>query len=247
MDKIGPICRSVEDCALVLNAMYGPDGHDVTTIDAPLDWSPSAPLSGLRIGYVKSEFERSQGGGRGGNNSNAAARKKLYDDALETLRKAGAKLDEATLPETDAQQMIVLLESEAAAAFDDITRDGRVTQLRAQDRGDWPNSFRRSRLIPAVEYIRAQRARTILQQQMDEFMKNWDVLVTPTGSATLTITNLTGHPQVAVPCGFINGTSSQSILFTGHLYDEGTPLRVGLALEQATDWHNMHPKMDWAS
>jgi len=251
MDKIGPICRSVEDCALVLNAMYGPDGHDVTTIDAPLDWNPSAPLSNLKIGYVKSEFERTQGfGGRGGNNPNAAqqaaARKKIYEDALEALRKAGAKLEEAELPQTDAQQLVVLLDAEAAAAFDDITRDGRVGQLRGQGRGDWPNSFRKSRLIPAVEYIRAQRARTLLQQQMDEFMQKWDVLVTPTGSATLTITNLTGHPQVAVPCGFIGGNSPQSILFTGRLYEEGTPLRVAHAFEQATEWHTMHPKMEWA-
>ena len=257
MDKIGPICRSVEDCALVLNAMYGPDGHDVTTIDAPLDWNPSAPLSNLKIGYVKAEFERTQGfgggggGGRGGNPNAAQAaadRKKLYDGAVaslsDALRKAGAKLEEAELPQTNAQQIVFLLQAEAAAAFDDITRDGRVTQLRSQGTGDWPNSFRTSRLIPAVEYIRAQRGRTLLQQQMDEFMQNWDVLVVPQGTATLTITNLTGHPQVAVPCGFVNN-APQSIIFTGRLYEEGTPLRVALAFEQATDWHTMHPKMDW--
>jgi Asp-tRNA(Asn)/Glu-tRNA(Gln) amidotransferase A subunit family amidase len=252
MDKIGPICRSVEDCALVLNAMYGPDGHDVTTIDAPLDWNPAVPLSGLKIGYLKSEFDRvaGLGGGRGGglNNQNAAQasadRKKLYDDALEALRKAGAKLEEAELPQTNAQQIVFLLQAEAAAAFDDITRDGRVTQLRGQAPNDWPNSFRSSRVIPAVEYIRAQRGRTLLQQQMDEFMQKWDVLVVPQGTQTLTITNLTGHPQVAVPCGFVN-KAPQSILFTGRLYEEGTPLRVALAFEQATDWHTMHPKMDW--
>jgi|SRR5579872_2532872 len=245
MDKIGPICRSVEDCALVLNAMYGPDGHDVTTIDAPLDWNPSTPLANLKIGYVKSEFERTQGG-RGGTPEQAAARKKLYDDALEALRKSGAKLEEAELPQTNSQNALFLLEAEAAAAFDDITRDGRVLQLRGQSRNDWPNTFRSARLIPAVEYIRAQRARTLLQQQFDEFMQKWDVLVVPQGTATLTITNLTGHPQVCVPCGFLNGNSPQSILFTGKLYEEGTPLRVALAYQQATDWHTMHPKMDWA-
>jgi Asp-tRNA(Asn)/Glu-tRNA(Gln) amidotransferase A subunit family amidase len=245
MDKIGPICRSVEDCALVLNAMYGPDGHDVTTIDAPLDWNPASPLTAMKIGYVKAEFERTQGG-RGGTPEQAAARKKLYDDALEALRKAGAKLEEAELPQTDTQDVVFLLQAEAAAAFDDITRDGQVAKLRAQGRGDWPNSFRTSRLIPAVEYIRAQRARTLLQQQFDDFMQKWDVLVVPQGTATLTITNLTGHPQVCVPCGFLNGSSPQSILFTGRLYEEGTPLRVALAYQQATDWHAMHPKMDWA-
>jgi Asp-tRNA(Asn)/Glu-tRNA(Gln) amidotransferase A subunit family amidase len=251
MDKIGPICRSVEDCALVLNAMYGPDGHDVTTIEAPFDWNPSSPLSGLKIGYVKSEFERTfGGGGRGRGVANpdfaqqAAARKKIYDDALDALRKAGANLEEAELPETNAQQIVFLLQAEAAAAFDDITRDNRVATMRAQGRGDWPNSFRTSRVIPAVEYIRAQRGRTLLQQQMDEYMQKWDVLVVPQGTATLTITNLTGHPQVAVPCGFMNG-NPQSIIFTGRLYEEGAPLRVAHAFEQATEWHTMHPKMDW--
>ena len=130
------------------------------------------------------------------------------------------------MPETNAQQIVFLLQAEAAAAFDDITRDGRVAELRAQGRGDWPNSFRTSRVIPAVEYIRAQRGRTLLQQQMDEYMQKWDVLVVPQGTATLTITNLTGHPQVAVPCGFMNG-NPQSIIFTGRLYEEGAPVRAG--------------------
>lgn len=79
---------------------------------------------------------------------------------------------------------------------------------------------------------------------MDEFMQKWDVLVTPTGGPLLTITNLTGHPQIAVPCGFIN-KAPQSILFTGRLYEEGMPMRVAHAFEQATDWHTMHPRMDW--
>jgi Asp-tRNA(Asn)/Glu-tRNA(Gln) amidotransferase A subunit family amidase len=250
MDKIGPICRSVEDCALVLNAMHGPDGHDVTTIDAPFDWNPTAPLAGLKIGYTKADFERSQGfgGGRGGNPPNpqlAEDRKKMYADALEALRRAGATLEEMELPQTQAQSIVFLLQAEAAAAFDDITRDGRVKQLRGQAANDWPNSFRTSRVIPAVEYIRAQRARTLLQQQTDEFMQKWDVLVTPSGGPLLTVTNLTGHPQVCVPCGFVN-KAPQSILFTGRLYEEGMPLRVAHAFEQVTDWHTMHPKMDWA-
>ncbi len=235
MDKIGPICRSVEDCALVLNAMYGPDGHDVTTIRAPFDWNPSTPVAGLRIGYTKAEFERFQAEGR-----------RVYDDALDALRKAGAKLEAVELPQNQARAIVILLQAEAAAAFDDITRDQRVNQLRGQGPEDWPNSFRTSRLIPAVEYIRAQRARTLLQQQMHEFMQQWDAIVSPfPGSTSLQITNLTGHPQVAVPCGFA-GNAPQTILFTGRLYEEGTPLRVAHAFEQATRWHTMHPKVDWA-
>jgi Asp-tRNA(Asn)/Glu-tRNA(Gln) amidotransferase A subunit family amidase len=248
MDKIGPICRSVEDSALVLNAMYGPDGHDVTTIDAPFDWNPAMPIANLKIGYLKNEFERT-GGGFGGQTPSAeaiAARKKIFDDAFEALRKAGAKLEATELPAMNAQPLGIILQAEAGAAFDDITRDGRVSQLSGQGNGDWPNSFRTSRMTPAVEYIRAMRQRTILQQQMHEFMEKWDVLIVPSGTATLQITNLTGHPQVAVPCGFLNGNNPQSILFTGRLYEEGTPLRVALAFEQATEWHKMHPKVDWA-
>lgn len=247
MDKIGPICRSVEDTALVLNAMYGPDGHDVTTIDAPFDWNPALPLSSLKIGYLKSEFERTGGfGGGRGNPEMAAARKKIYDEAFEALRKAGVKVEAVELPPMNAQPLSIILTAEAAAAFDDITRDGRVTQLSGQANNDWPNTFRMARVIPAVEYIRAMRERTLLQEHFDAFMKDWDVLIVPSGTQTLQITNLTGHPQVAVPCGFLNGNNPQSILFTGRLYEEGLPLRVAHAFEQATQWHKMHPKVDWA-
>jgi Asp-tRNA(Asn)/Glu-tRNA(Gln) amidotransferase A subunit family amidase len=226
--------------------MYGPDGHDVTTIDAPFDWNPATPLSSLKIGYLKSEFERTGGFGQQANPETIAARKKIFDDVFEALKKAGAKVEEAELPQMNAQPLTVILNAEAAAAFDDITRDGRVAQLSGQANQDWPNSFRTSRVIPAVEYIRATRERTILQQNFHAFMEKWDVLIVPTGTQTLQITNLTGHPQVAVPCGFLNGNNPQSIIFTGRLYEEGTALRVAHAFEQATEWHKMHPKVDWA-
>jgi Asp-tRNA(Asn)/Glu-tRNA(Gln) amidotransferase A subunit family amidase len=169
----------------------------------------------------------------------------MYDTALDALRKAGAKLEPVELPTSvQAGSLGVILTAEAAAAFDDITRDGRVAQLSGQAPNDWPNSFRTARLIPAVEYIRAQRARTLLQIAMDDFMKNWDVLVSPNGTLLQT-TNLTGHPQVGVLCGFLNGNNPQSLVFTGKLYEEGLPLRVAHAFQQHTDWHKQHPKMDW--
>lgn len=248
MDKIGPICRGVEDCALVLDALYGPDGHDITVGDAPFNWQPDRPLSAMRIGYVKAEFEPSGnapggGGGGGGQGANADARRKMYLDALEVLRKAGAKLEPMELPRFDAQSLRIILSAEAAAAFDDITRDGRVNQLSGQSAGDWPNTFRTSRFIPAVEYLRAQRARTLLMREMDQLMAKWDVFVSPApGSASLLITNLTGHPAVVTKCGFINNLP-QAIMFTGNLYDEAAPLRVALAYEQATEWHKQHPKL----
>ena len=236
MDKIGPICRGVEDLAAVLAAIYGPDQRDITVGDAPFNWTPDVPLSKMRVGYLKAEFEA-------GNNEKQKA---LYKEALDALKAAGARLDPIELPQFSTGSLRIILVAEAAAAFDDITRDGRVNQLSGQAPGDWPNSFRTSRFIPAVEYIRAQRARTLLMREMDKLMSKWDVFVSPApGSASLLVTNLTGHPQVCVPCGFIDGLP-RSIMFTGGLYDEGAPLRVALAYERATNWHTMRPKMDWA-
>jgi len=244
MDKIGPICRSVEDCALVLAAIYGPDGHDITVEDVPFDWNPDRPLAQIKIGYIKEEFEPTrQGGNQGGQGNNAEERKKMYMDALDALRKAGANLQPFELPQFNAQSLGIILSAEAAAAFDDITRDGRVNQLSGQSPNDWPNSFRTSRFIPAVEYIRAQRARTLLMREMDKLMSNWDVFVTPAPrSASLQVTNLTGHPAVVVPCGFLNNLP-QAIMFTGNLYDEAAPLRVAMAYQRATDWHKKHPEL----
>jgi Asp-tRNA(Asn)/Glu-tRNA(Gln) amidotransferase A subunit family amidase len=233
MDKIGPICRGVEDCALVLEAIYGPDNRDITVEDVPFNWNPDRPLSQMRIGYIQAEFED-------GNDE----RKAMYKAALDSLRGAGAKLESIELPKFSTQSLRIILNAEAAAAFDDITRDGRVNQLSGQSQNDWPNSFRTARFIPAVEYIRAQRARTLLMREMDKLMSKWDVFVTPAPrSDSLVVTNLTGHPAVVAPCGFINGLP-QAIMFTGGLYDEAAPLRVALAFERATKWHTMHPKLD---
>jgi Asp-tRNA(Asn)/Glu-tRNA(Gln) amidotransferase A subunit family amidase len=235
MDKIGPICRGVEDCAAALNGMYGPDGRDLTVGDVPFNWEPARPVGSMRIGYLKEEFDQQQD----------PERKAIYQQALEALKSAGANLQPIELPKFSVGALRIILVAEAATAFDDITRDGRVNQLSGQEPGDWPNTFRSSRFIPAVEYIRAQRARRILMQQMDELMSKWDVFVTPApGSLSLLITNLTGHPAICVPCGFPKGLP-QSIMFTGGLYDEAAPLRVALAYERATEWHTMHPKLDW--
>ncbi len=234
MDKIGPICRSIEDCALVLDAIYGADGRDETSLDIPFNWTPDTNISKLKIGYLKTEFE-------GGNNEE---RKKLYAAALDALRGAGAKLEPLELPNFSTDSLRIILNAEAATAFDDLTRDGGVNQLSGQSPNDWPNSFRSARFIPAVEYLRAQRARTLLMREMDKLMQNWDAFVSPApGSASLLITNLTGHPQAVLPCGFINNLP-QAMMFTGKLYDEVTPLRVALAYEKATKWHTMHPRLD---
>lgn len=166
--------------------------------------------------------------------------KAVYTKALEDLKRAGVNMtpvefDEGQLP------MRFLLEAEGAEAFDDITRDGQVRTLKGQGAGDWPNTFRSSRLIPAVEYIRAQRARTLVVERFEKFMADWDVIVMPS-TALLTTTNLTGNPQVVLKCGFTNGLP-RSIGFIGRIYEEGSPLRVALAYEQVTEWHKKNPKL----
>jgi Asp-tRNA(Asn)/Glu-tRNA(Gln) amidotransferase A subunit family amidase len=235
MDKIGPLGRGVEDCAAALAALYGPDERDLTVGNFPFNWSPDTPLTRMRIGYLKSEFDQQQD----------PERKAMYEKAIAALQAAGAKLSPLELPKFSTAALRIILVSEAATAFDDLTRDGGINQLSGQEPNDWPNTFRSSRFIPAVEYIRAQRARTLLMREMDALMSKWDVFVSPSpGSASLLITNLTGHPAVCVPCGFVKGLP-QSIMFTGRLYDEGALLRVALAFERATQWHTMYPKLDW--
>ena len=238
MDKIGPICRGVEDLALVLNACYGPDGRDRTVAADPFHWEPRRPLASMKVGVLQSAFDRMQG-----------PNKAIYEQALGDLKKAGVSLTTVEYQE-DLTMIRFLLEAEAAAAFDDITRDGQVRKLRGQAPFDWPNTFRSARLIPAVEYIRAQRARSLLIARFEKFMAPWDVVVIPAQSL-LTTTNLTGNPQVVVKCGFgesklQDGTvapSPRTLGFLGKIYDEGSPLRVALAYEQATEWHKRHPKL----
>jgi Asp-tRNA(Asn)/Glu-tRNA(Gln) amidotransferase A subunit family amidase len=249
MDKIGPMCRSVEDCVLVLNAIYGGDGKDDTCTDAPFEWNADRPLASLRIGYIQKEFESGGGfgGGGGGTPSEAQraaaeARRTMYANALEVFRKAGAKLEPMAMPDFPNGAIGFVLSAEAAAAFDDLTRNKeQLASLTAQSPGDWPNTFRSSRFIPAVEYIRAMRARRMLMVEMDKLMSQYDVFLSPApGSSSLQVTNLTGHPAIALKSGFIDNMPA-SIMVTGRLYDEATVCRVALAYEQATEWHKKHP------
>jgi Asp-tRNA(Asn)/Glu-tRNA(Gln) amidotransferase A subunit family amidase len=263
MDKIGPMCRSVEDCAIVFNAIYGPDGRDETVVDAPFVWNADLPLSKLRIGYVKAEFEargetaapdrgdtRGGGGeapgGRGGRGRGGLSPEeqqeqlKLLIAALDVFRSAGAKLTPIELPSTRVAGAIgFILSTEAAAAFDDLTRSDAIKD---ESLNTWPNTFRTHRFVPAVEYIRAQRARTLLIREMEKLMSEYDVFLSSTRSASLGITNLTGHPALSLKAGFIN-KAPMELMVTGRLYDEATLLRVALAYERATQWHSMNPEL----
>src|SRR5262245_40529250 len=170
----------------------------------------------------------------------AEERNKLLKEALDVMRAQGAKLEPMTLPDFPANSINFILDAEAAAAFDDLTRSGDANQM---TNSSWPNSFRTSRFIPAVEYIRAQRARTLLIRQMDAAMAKFDVFLSPSGGNSLGLTNLTGHPAACLKAGFVDGLP-QALMVTGRLYDEATVLRVALAYERATKWHTMNPTLD---
>jgi Asp-tRNA(Asn)/Glu-tRNA(Gln) amidotransferase A subunit family amidase len=250
MDKLGPMCRAVEDCAVVLSVIYGPDGQDRTVHDAAFHYDAETPLSQIRIGYAKSEFEvepPAQQLARETPEQKARRleQKKFNDDALNVLRtKLGINLIEVELPKMNAAALRPLLVAEGAAAFDDLTRSGRDKQLTAQARGDWPNTFRAARLIPAVEYINENRARTILMKQMEDVFKSVDVIVAPTFGNQLLITNLTGHPACILPNGFraSDGTPA-SLTFLGNLYQDGVLCRVAKAYQDATGFHLKHPNV----
>ncbi len=168
MDKLGPICRSVEDCALVLDAIHGSDGRDPTARDVAFNWDARVKPSDLRVGYLVKEFERDH-------------RTKRFDDAaLDVLRGLGAKLTPIELPEFPYQALTVILSAEAAAAFDELTRSGRVREMAQQERGSWPNTFRVAHFIPAVDYVNANRVRTLAIDAMARVMAKVDVIVAPT-------------------------------------------------------------------
>jgi Asp-tRNA(Asn)/Glu-tRNA(Gln) amidotransferase A subunit family amidase len=199
MDKIGPICRSVEDCALVLSAIYGPDGQDLAVRDYPFNWSAAVTPSQLRIGYFKAAFELPE---RDSQDRPQHATKLQDDAALDVLRRIGARLIPVELPQFPVGSSLIL-QPEAGAAFENLVLSGKVKEMVQQSPNSWPNTFRSSQFIPAVDYINANRARVLLMQQWWELFKNYDVIVTPTGGAgQLQQTNLTGNPAVIIPNGF---------------------------------------------
>jgi len=232
MDKVGPLTRSVEDAAIVFNAIYGPDGKDQSVIDLPFNYPTDLDLGNLKIGYVKSAFEQDY------SNHN---RDSL---TLAKLRELGAKLTAIELPDYPAGAMSFLLTAEGAAAFDQLTLSKSDDEMVRQGKSAWPNLFRAARFVPAVEYIQANRARQVLIQKMDSVMQKVDVYVCPTyGGNNLLITNLTGHPSVVLPNGFDKNGEPTSITFMGDLFDEGTVLGVAQKYQQATDFNTKHPKM----
>ena len=243
MDKLGPICRSVEDCAMVLDAIYGPDGKDNTVIDAGYHWDAKLSPKTLRIGYVKSAFDTAMTDPADPKRT-LHATKKFDDAALDVFHRLGINLIPVELPDVPYDPMRIILNAEAAAAFDELTRSDRDKELVQQGKFDWPNSFRTSRFIPAVDYVNANRLRSIAIQRWDELMRTVDVIVTPTGAANLSqlvATNLTGHPAVILPNGFREDGTPVSLTFLGGLFEEAKLLAVARAYQEATGFHLKHP------
>jgi Asp-tRNA(Asn)/Glu-tRNA(Gln) amidotransferase A subunit family amidase len=229
MDKLGALCRSALDCALVLDAIGGRDEGDRSTVDVPFQFDATRPIGDLKVGYLKEQFQPA------GDSPDRAT--------LETLKGLGVELKPVKLPDAGVEAISMMLAVEAASAFDDLTRDGGVDQLREQGPGAWPNTFRTARLVPAVEYLRAARLRTRLLEQTAEAFGDLDVVVAPAfGGSTLTLTNLTGHPALCLPNGFRKNGTPTSITFVGRLYGDAEILRLGHAFQAATDFHRRVPE-----
>jgi len=230
LDKLGPVARSAEDCALILEAIRGPDGQDSAARAAPFRFQAGRPVNSLRIGVLQDDLSRDEA-----NRTNHLA-------ALEVLRGLGADLRTVTLPDLPSGPLWLILEVEASAAFDELTRQNLDDQLVQQGPGNWPNLFRSARLIPAVEYVQASRLRSELMAAMDALFRDLDVVIAPAWSGrSLLFSNMTGHPCVVVPNGDKSGGAPASFCFLGALFDEGAALEAAVAFQRATAWHRQQP------
>ena len=200
-------------------------------VDAPFNWPAAPDLTALRIGIIQPEFDDVEG----------SEERAVYEAAIREFEVLGLEVKPVTLPECPHGAVSMMLCVEAAAAFDSATRAGELDAMTDADNSSWPTILRRFRMVPAVEYLRAQQVRSLMIHDFEELMKDWDVLLAPgDAGASLTITNLTGHPALTLKCGFTDGMP-RGLTLIGSLYDEATLLSVGLAYEQATNWHNRHP------
>lgn len=232
LDKAGPICRSAEDAAIVYAFIHGTDGNDPSAIRHTFNYTGKVDWKTLKVAYAENYFKRLD--------SNAAERK-----VLDVYRSLGANIKAVNFPDSamyPVNFISIILAAESAAAFDELTRTNRDDLIERQDRDFWPNTFRAARTIPAVEYINANRYRSRLCQKMNDFMKNYDVLIVPSfAGRQLSMTNLTGHPVVVMPIGFNQNGSPISITLVGNLYDEATILAAAKAFQDKTDFNKKHP------
>jgi len=234
LDKVGPICRSAEDAAIVYAAINGTDGNDPSAIKHAFNYTGKTDWTKIRIAYAENYFKRLP---------------KEADEwkVLEVYKSLGAKLKAVVFPDTSlypVNYISLILNAESAAAFDELTRTNRDDLIERQDKGFWPNSFRAARTIPAVEYINANRYRSQLCKSFNEFMKDYDVVIVPSfAGRQLAMTNLTGNPVVCMPIGFNKEGTPTSITLIGNLYDEATILAAAKAFQDKTDHNKKHPAL----
>ena len=269
MDKIGPICRSVEDCAMVLSAIYGPDGRDLSVQHAAFNWDAQFDWKRLRVGYIKAAFDPNADPlpAKPTDAQKDAYQRRVYDQkylsaALDAIGKMGVKLTPIDMPKFPFADIVPVLEAESAAAFDELTRTGRDALLAGQLAFDWPNQFRVAHFYSAVDYVQAMRARTLAIAEMAKLFDTVDVIVTPSQGAQLQATNLTGQPAVIVPNGIrgddapkplneedgalqnVGGPGTPiSLTFLGALYTDAQVAAFARAYQEATGFHRLHPKL----
>lgn len=236
LDKVGPICRSANDAAIVFHYLHGTDGKDLAAVNMPFNYQANRSVKGMKIGYAKNYFDKIT-------DTTRNEWKVLAD-----LKKQGVQLIPVDFPDEKAYPfniMDVVIGAECAAQFDEMTRKNIDDLLTRQTKNDWPNQFRTARFVPAVEYINAQRHRYLLMQKVNEVVSQFDAIICPSrgGGNQSAITNLTGHPVVCVPTGFdVKNNLPTGISFVGKLYDEGTLLRVAHFYQEATGHEEVHPK-----
>lgn len=225
MDKVGPIARSALDCALVFDAIRGPDGHDPSVRAAAFPWRNGQDPRGLRIGLL----EGSAG---------------AVQPFLDWLAGQGMQTGTVRLPEFPYRALLLMLSAEAATAFDDLTRAGGVRALPGQAPNDWPNTFRSGRFLPAVEYLRAARVRSELVREVDAALSRYDAVVAaPYGGEILAATNLSGHPCVVLPLSAGETGAPRSFTLVGRLHGEAALLTLAEAWQRATRWHLRRPPL----
>jgi Asp-tRNA(Asn)/Glu-tRNA(Gln) amidotransferase A subunit family amidase len=243
LDKLGPMTRGVEDTMLVLKAISGPDAGDVSSVPSPLGYDGNASISGLRVGIFPSWMKE-------------APATDVDRAAVESLRTLGLKTVDLTWPDIPHSALMLILFSEAAAAFEELTLSGKSRTLKVQLPDAWPNLFRMSRFLSAVDFVQADRVRRRFAQELAAMFAQVDVLLVPSlRDEMLTTTNFTGHPSLTLRTGFVNVSEARSdwapdpknplpkfttprrvphgVTLVGRLFDEGTIMRVGVALERA--------------
>jgi Asp-tRNA(Asn)/Glu-tRNA(Gln) amidotransferase A subunit family amidase len=234
LDKIGPICRSAEDAAVVFNYIHGTDSLDASAVNMPFNYSGKVDWKKLKIGYAKNYFDKLD--------STSTTRA-----VLDVYRKLGANLQPVNFPDSGVyyfDMMGVIISSESAALFDEFTRTEMDDMMTRKTKNDWPNFFRASRTIPAVEYLNASRHRYLLMRNVNPVFQQYDVIIVPTWSGSqAAITNLTGHPAICVPTGFNKQKLPTSVTLLGKLYGEANLLSAAKAYQDATGWDEMHPEM----